>query len=1145
MSSIGNIFQRFKQDKQLPVLFLTLAGIVAVLFSFGYLLKYYVADYIDTISNGVILILVLSFLFSFAFFITGLLLYTKENFKGVASALVSLSVLLNYLLIYFLSLIGSSVENIFAEYAGTVLIFVNTIVAITVTIANKDKILSLLCIVGGALTPLFFEALSFGAPMYFGYLFLLSASSLYVSNVLKWNFLAVVTFTLTTIILEYFVLSLDGLFFFDSINVAIYHAFAYMYVFYFLFNSNTKTPISDDGSHDKTIASLPLNFQHIPLMIINVSFLFLNLFFYYGTQDKFNILRIFYLLNTVPFIIFFLLYLKKDNRSMQMLMLALIAFLLMLSVGIFSPANLMGVFWVVEAMVFVYIGYTSKLGNVRKIGYFFVVIASIAVFIEIRHVFINWDTIFSEGYFNLLAIGIMLSFLIYFSKKHSPSDKREDKLLGVLYEIYSVWLAFFCFITLRYFTFEWITIFFVIPSFYLFYRAKRKDLKLTRYIAFGIYLYIIFNAIYWAITDNMLGKEGYFASYGFWNIVAIGVLLKILQLWKEKLLTVKKKIIATDHKKPNTYLGDKLARISIIRIIDVLFYWWILVVFAVFFGHFNPNSIVYVLTAPVLLLFYKSYTDKMPLLRFSGIIVLSAIIFILLRVSFHEFKENWGATLYHLGTFNLIWTTVIIVVFKLLFIYALKLKDDHAGQLNILKYNKFFTEVLTAFVVLLGAIITYHEITAVYVYHLAAFPMFAIIYYGDKRKLPLTEMIGMAHYIFMAVGIILMYDFGKSPIRQEIHLVLLIVESYLLMFPLKYFYGKFMADNKRQELVDRLNVIFFFVMPAGFVFVAGNLFKEHLGYVLWGAFFLNFLCAEFSRKGAVYYQIYFWLILALFNTVYEGDYHFLLAGIAVLWAIVIFKKGIFRRISYHKKIENKNTLRYRFIPEVAFYFTAYLIYSSYLRLLPGDTVGAYLSATLFLLLLTYKKNKFFAIRTSYRIAYRTAAVLLPISLLLLLSSHNIIAFVSYSNSSRWAELLLLPASLTILTILLYKRKIIYVTDKNIVIWKMDMYLLHLCFMGTYVFFLSYFKIELYKMTITTLWFLHATVLLLYIVRPKLKFLVKLSYIIFIVAMYKLFINDFKDMEMYRRIIILLVIGMMFLGASFVFVKWKERSEKKK
>lgn len=160
------VYTKYKNEKKLPIFFMTIAGIIAILFGAGFLMqlsfsKLGMYQGVVKIGSG--------FVFAIASIVVGSRLSKKDGvFKEYAAALISMGIILNYLMIYFLADLGNFPILSNAIF-GFSLIFLNTIVSIYFSLKYEAKIISVISLVGGALTPFYLGEFTDGN-LYFLYL---------------------------------------------------------------------------------------------------------------------------------------------------------------------------------------------------------------------------------------------------------------------------------------------------------------------------------------------------------------------------------------------------------------------------------------------------------------------------------------------------------------------------------------------------------------------------------------------------------------------------------------------------------------------------------------------------------------------------------------------------------------------------------------------------------------------------------------------------------------------------------------------------------------------------------------------------------------------------------------------------------------
>ena len=280
---VGKYYNQYKEKNQLPVFFMTLAGIGALLFGFGYLMQLSIS-YLGNLSE----LIKITFGFACSAGITwwATQLYQKGNkYEDFCSALMGLSVALNYLFIYFLSNLSNVNPGLSSPLTGFALIMGNTTFAIIIALRYQTKIVALLSLLGGAFAPFYLNSEG-GSPLYFIYLWILCASSIYLARKIKWKTLGIIGFITSSSIIELSVLN-DVNSFSLGVYTIIFHAFAYLFIWYSLFN-------------DKQITDT-LNKSSVVLITGNISVFLFNLYYLFADAGYYSILGWVLLANALIF----------------------------------------------------------------------------------------------------------------------------------------------------------------------------------------------------------------------------------------------------------------------------------------------------------------------------------------------------------------------------------------------------------------------------------------------------------------------------------------------------------------------------------------------------------------------------------------------------------------------------------------------------------------------------------------------------------------------------------------------------------------------------------------------------------------------------------------------------------------------------
>lgn len=1160
MPTLKDIYNSFRENKQQPVLLLMLAGIVAVLFGFGYLLKVYLIDNIQQITFNISLLLVFGFALSAAFFIAALLLNKNEKYKNFSSAVMSLSILLNFMLIYFLSLIGQSKGHTYEFFIGTG-IFANIVIAIYFTVKSTDRLLALLSITGGVFAPLFFQPLSSGEPQYFIYLFLIAAAAIYIGYSLHWNMIVMLAFLAVNAIIEFLIFDIGNMNFFSEWYVFIFHGFAYLFVAYnMLIPAAAKQKDKETLSFSEFFTLSPRNElqkQNLFMLLTAVSLLLFNLFFYFGSAEKYNVLGFYYIFNALPFGIAFAYYRKHKIRTIQMASLSVGAIILMF--GLFSLAidvsqimHYIGLLIAAEALIFIYLGYNYQLHEVRRYAYLAFLLSTIFSLWQLRILVSgSYNELLNYSYFNLVGMGLSIVTLNAMSWWFEPQNKKyENRLRYLSDELISLWITVVSLITTLYYLPQWLTLITIIPTFYLFYRARIRDLVFTRLIAYIIFIILLSSSSYWVIVDmgKFWGKPGFYFSHPFWNFFVAGGMFFSFIFWKRYLLRL-------TSERSQLRFKDLENRNALLRIAKSAFFLWAAALILIITMHENREAIHFVGVIPIGLLILGGYKEKLILVRYAGYALLLTILGSAGAKLYDAINNEWEWVIVSEGYFYLIWAIILVITILTGINYANKHLNLQLSEIQITDINKILGELISILITIAAVIFAYYQLGS-YAYTLCPVAIAGLLYLGHHRYLVMTELIGLFFYIVLAYGLYDTYQTGNGLLSQDFRWYVIGAETYFLLWAAKYFYYRFLPENIRTDTIELLHDIFYFLMPIIVVFFAYKKIGEYMPFVLWGTVVLTFVLAEITNNKSIFrkwfswlppiedknavsrpiiYQWYLWLAVASAYSAWHYDFLILIAGLVALWLLVIYKKGVTGRI--------QGKVKYRFLSGYTYLYTIFVVFTAYYHT-EDQIIGGLLLASLLLLMLVFLKHKIFAARTVYKLAYRLSFFILIYTVWQLANSYEVIPNIKTSYTAGVLETVLLPVNLIIISYLLMGKHYIYSKKNPPVAWRIDMFVLHLLYMGTYIFFVRLFFTDLKSVALTVAWFIHAIQLMFYSIKPKYKFLSKLSYLMFFFAVLKFIFYDSDGLERTQFVITLMLLGLIFIGSSFLFVKLKDRFERK-
>lgn len=511
----------YREQGKLPVFFMTLAGIITLVLGVGYILQY---SFVYLL--GPELKLLCSFIGSMIIGGLGIKLYYKEKLKEYASALIGVSIVLNYLVIYFLAIYYGFVS----ANAGFSLLIANTIAGYFLARIFETRIVTVIYFIGGSFTPFILGIESSHPAFYLFYLFILAASTLHVARYIQWPQLSHTSFIIVMIITEYILYETE---FITNIPIIFaIHALFYLYCYHCLFAGKRVREKLD-------ITSIILLAGNITLFLFNLKQLIYIR----------HILGIVLIGNAVSFIILEYLKWPRLTTKQRALLITLPATFIALAIPAIFNLGLMALFWAQEGLILIFLGFLFSLEIVRKEGYGILAIAFFQVGWLQGQIFKIWPRIFvSASYWNGMACGAVLLVLLFllnrYKSAHTPLEKR---LLVLSEDFFSIFILMFYGVTIAALLPSWYIPLCLFSIFFVLYWAHINRLIFSRFLAATLYLLVMATVVirqylYWGIWPEI------FNSFLYWNVMVTGMLLWLT------IFVLKKYMNALDRFYKNFYL---------------------------------------------------------------------------------------------------------------------------------------------------------------------------------------------------------------------------------------------------------------------------------------------------------------------------------------------------------------------------------------------------------------------------------------------------------------------------------------------------------------------------------------------------------------------------------------------------------------
>ncbi len=499
LEQFSALYQYYQKQGKAPVFFMTLTGVVALVFGFGYLLQYSFNEYLGPMGKVVI-----GFVIAFAT-IGGGVWFTKnkQEMAEYGSSIIALGVVLSYLCAYF----AGPYYGVLPDFFGFLLLVAVTAIAYVLALLFETRVVAIVTLVGGAAMPLVMGHVDQSPQLYLSYLLVLTCATLHLSQRIRWQPLAYVAMLLSAAMVEVSItnreMALTLLEYAEPYGlIVILHGFFYAFAFYAL------QGLSRIVAMDK----------------VRLTIVIANIVFYLALSEQLVassvLLGVIYLLNIVPWLVLFIMPHKvfrystgsDEFRAVQALALLHAGLLMGLGVLVLSSPDLMGVIWCVEALLLVYLGSKFQFASVRIEGY----VALLISFVTMATQIVLWllDSVapmplllsldMNMGWVNLIAVtALIYCALMLLSRQAAILTDKERSLALLLNNVFSVCLTLSFLLSVGIFWAEGMWMLAMVPMFYLIWRSKQHGLFFTE--LFGLF-HILLITIPVIVSANVVGN---------------------------------------------------------------------------------------------------------------------------------------------------------------------------------------------------------------------------------------------------------------------------------------------------------------------------------------------------------------------------------------------------------------------------------------------------------------------------------------------------------------------------------------------------------------------------------------------------------------------------------------------------------------
>jgi hypothetical protein len=313
-----------------------------------------------------------------------------------------LGVAINFLLFYYLA--GSEVFPVFGQVVvGFGLILANTAVAQWLALRHQTKIVPTVSLLGGVFSPFYLDTPTIPL-FYFGYLWLLCATAVYVAARIKWQVAEILTFVTASTALG-LALGRGNVGLAPWVETLIFTAFAYLFFYVSLFADRRPKATLDR--------------QSVGILVGAAGLLLLHLYWIYEPLGQRGTLGGLYLANAAVFLVGYFVWRRVLAPPMQVLCFIMVGTFVGLAVPALLDRNLRGVFWALEGVALVFCGFNFRLPGVRAEGYLVLLVALYQIFASFGEIFQNWGIwLWTDGFLNLMSLGVVMGALQWLLRKH-------------------------------------------------------------------------------------------------------------------------------------------------------------------------------------------------------------------------------------------------------------------------------------------------------------------------------------------------------------------------------------------------------------------------------------------------------------------------------------------------------------------------------------------------------------------------------------------------------------------------------------------------------------------------------------------------------------------------------------------------------
>ena len=493
----------------------------------------------------------------------------------------------------------------------------------------------------------------------------------------------------------------------------------------------------------------------------------------------------------------------------------------------------------------------------------------------------------------------------------------------------------------------------------------------------------------------------------------------------------------------------------------------------------------------------------------------------------------------NLGWGNLIAMTAILFVATTLMARIREELNDREMLLKLWLDNIFSVFIVLGFLMSIGIL------TVQGMWLFSVVPMFYLVWRAQSNNLVFTELVGLCCFGLIFIPMIVSASMvGNTHFsEQSLFAQVARIEAFLSLWLIAEFYKRYCSQSANLVFAENLRKLFYCLIP---VFFLPSVLRQHSEYfplVLWLSSIIALLLFSRLQFSALKFEMRLLVLCASAVALYscwrvefngwQGNATAALLGGLVFYIVIGWKAMALYRtpIGSVMLIKCHNALKPLFSFSV-YYFSVAIFIIVYGVSAKIDL--ALLASTLYFTGIFFYRPVLAPIRKNLRILYTfTMGVIMILTLM-----H---AYAAFSGASGTRPELMLAfynaIALGCGALLIYhsaaqNRAVWRVTGRQI----LNIWFLNLMFVVAYISLLEQLFSSMLGPAVSVSLVVHGTIILFQTLKPRMKKLIVLSVVIYVVAALKILLVDIQDFSLIQKIIVFMLIGLSMLGAAFMFQK---------